>query len=84
MYKKTNFPDLEISPPHNHFKHFLDWLWNKPRWVFSDFYEKISLKKKIEINNLKIELEIKKMELLLLKNQIKDTNRTIKNSNKIN
>ena len=28
MNKKTNFPDLERLPPHNHFKHFFNYLWN--------------------------------------------------------
>ena len=37
MDKKSNFPDLEILPPHNHFKHFLDWLINKPRIVIENY-----------------------------------------------
>ena len=46
MIKKTNFPDLERLPPHNHFKHFFNWLWNKPRWIFEGFYERKFLNQK--------------------------------------
>ena len=72
MIKKTNFPDLERLPPHNHFKHFFNWLWNKPRWIFEDFYERKFLNPKIELETLKIELEIKKMELTVARNEIQE------------
>jgi len=70
MNKKTNFPDLEKLPPHNHFKHFLDWLWNKPRWILKNFFKKNFLDKNIELEVLKMNLEIKEIELTLLKNEI--------------
>ena len=79
MNKKTNFPDLERSPPHNHFKHFFNYLWNKPRWMLENFYEKNFLNQKIELETLKINLEIKEMELTLLRNEIE----VIKQSNKV-
>ena len=72
MIKKTNFPDLERLPPHNHFKHFFNWLWNKPRWIFEGFYERKFLKPKIELETLQIELEIKKMELTVVRNEIQE------------
>ena len=37
MDKKTNFPDLERLPPHNHFKHFLDWVITKPRMIIENY-----------------------------------------------
>ena len=40
MDKKTNFPDLEILPPHNHLKHFFDWLISKPRMIIEDYVRK--------------------------------------------
>ena len=82
MNKKTDFPDLERLPPHNHFKHFFNYLWNKPRWIFEGFYEKKFLNPKIELETLQIELEIKKMELTVVRNEIqelrKQSNTTLK------
>lgn len=72
MNKKTNFPDLERLPPHNHFKHFFNWLWNKPRWIFEGFYERKFLNPKLKLETLQIELEIKKMELTVARNQIQE------------
>ena len=72
MNKKTNFPDLERLPPHNHFKHFFNWLWNKPRWIFEGFYERKFLNPKLELETLQIELEIKNMELTVARNQIQE------------
>ena len=40
MDKKTNFPELERLPPHNHFKHFFDWLKNKPRMIIENYVKK--------------------------------------------
>ena len=40
MDKKTNFPDLERLPPHNHLKHFLEWLINKPKMIIEDYVKK--------------------------------------------
>ena len=82
MNKKTDFPDLERLPPHNHFKHFFNWLWNKPRWIFEGFYERKFLNPKLELETLQIELEIKKMELTAARNQLqelrKQTNTTLR------
>ena len=72
MIKKTNFPDLERLPPHNHFKHFFNWLWNKPRRIFEGFYERKFLKAKKELETLQIELEIRKMELTVVRNEIQE------------
>ena len=72
MNKKTDFPDLERLPPHNHFKHFFNWLWNKPRWIFEGFYERSFLNPKLELETLQIELEIKKMELTVVRNEIQE------------
>ena len=66
---KTDYPDLKRLPPHNHLKHFINWLWNKPKWLFEDLYEKYFLKQKIELEEAKLELEKKKLELTLLKNE---------------
>ena len=58
---KTNYPDLERSPDTSFFSHLLNWVWNKPRWIFEELYEKYFLatkrelqEKKIRINNVKI------------------------------
>ena len=69
MEKKTDYPDLQRLPNHNHLKHFLNWLWNKPRWLFEDLYEKYFLKKKEEA---KLELEKKELELTILRIQIQE------------
>ena len=71
MNKKTNFPDLERLPPHNNCKHFFNWLWNKPRWIFEDFYKKYFLNQKLELETLKIDIEMKKLKLTVLRNEIK-------------
>ena len=38
--KKTNYPDLERLPSHNFWKHLLNYIWNKPRWIFENFCDK--------------------------------------------
>jgi hypothetical protein len=48
MDKKTNFPDLERLPSHNHFKHFLDWLINKPRIVIENYVRGFEIKFRIK------------------------------------
>ena len=50
MDKKTNFPDLEILPPHNHLKHFLDWLINKPRMIIENYVRKNFPDKNLEFH----------------------------------
>jgi len=63
MNKKTDYPDLERSKNVNFFSHLLNWVWNKPRWIFEEFYEKHFLATKIE-------LQEKKLELIMLKNEV--------------
>ena len=72
MNKKTNFPDLEISPPHNHLKHFLDWLINKPRMIIENYVRKKFPDKNSELEILKLNLELKEYELTLLKKEIQE------------
>ena len=69
---KTDYPDLEKLPDHNHLKHFINWLLNKPRWLFEDLYEKYFLKQKIELEEAKLQLEKKELELTLLRNEIQE------------
>ena len=69
---KTDYPDLKKLSDHNHLKHFINWLWNKPRWLFEDLYEKYFLKKKIELEEAKLELKKKELELTLLINEIQE------------
>jgi len=72
MDKKTNFPDLERLPPHNHFKHFLDWLINKPRMIIENYVRKNFTDKNLELEILKLNLELKEYELILLKKEIQE------------
>ena len=72
MDKKTNFPDLERLPPHNHIKHFLDWLINKPRMIIEDYVRKNFPDKNLELEFLKLNLELKEHELTLLKKEIQE------------
>ena len=72
MDKKTNFSDLEILPPHNHFKHFLNWLINKPRMIIENYVRKNFPDKNLELEILKLNLELKEHELTLLKKEIQE------------
>ena len=72
MDKKTNFPDLERLPPHNHFKHFLDWLINKPRIVIENYVRKNFSNENLEFEVLKLNLELKEFELTVLKKEIQE------------
>ena len=69
---KTDYPDLEKLPDHNHLKHFINWLWNKPKWVFESLYEKYFLNKRIELEEAKLKLETKELELTLFRIQIQE------------
>ena len=40
MNKKTDFPDLERLPNTNFWKHLLNYIWNKPGWMFENFCDK--------------------------------------------
>ena len=70
--KKTNYPDLERLPDHNHLKHFLNWLWNKPRWILEEVYEKYFLNTEIELEKAKLELQQKEIELTILKIKLEE------------
>ena len=72
MNKKTNFPDLERLPPHNHIKHFLDWLINKPRMIIENYIIKNFTSKNLELETLKLNLELKEYELTVLKKEIQE------------
>ena len=72
MDKKTNFPDLERLPPHNHLKHFLEWLINKPKMIIEDYVKKNFPDKNLELELLKLDLELKEYELKLLKKEMKE------------
>ena len=72
MDKKTNFPDLERLPSHNHFKHFLDWLINKPKIIIENYVRKNFLNENLELEVLKLNLELKEYELTVLKKEIQE------------
>ena len=72
MDKKTNFPDLERLPPHNHLKHFLEWLINKPKMMIENYVKKNFPNKNLELEILKQKLELKEFELVLLKKEIQE------------
>ena len=72
MDKKTNFPDLEKLPPHNHLKHFFEWLISKPRMIIEDYVRKNFTNKHLELELLKLDLELKEYELKLLKKEIQE------------
>ena len=72
MDKKTNFPDLERLPPHNHLKHFLDWLINKPRIIIENYVRKNFSNENLELEVLKLNLELKEYELTVLKKEIQE------------
>ena len=72
MDKKTNFSDLERLPSHNHLRHFLDWLINKPKIITNDYVRKNFLDKNSELELLKLNLELKEYELTLLKKEIQE------------
>ena len=46
MNKKTDYPDLERLPDTNFWKHLLNWIWNRPRWIAEEPYEKYFFSKK--------------------------------------
>ena len=66
MNKKTDFPDLERLPNTNFWKHLLNWIWNKPRWLAEDLYEKYFSSTKKELQKTKLELDILKLKVVQL------------------
>ena len=65
MNKKTDYPDLERLPDTNFWKHLLNWVWNKLRWIAEELYEKyfFSTKKEFELEMLRC--KVKELELLI-------------------
>ena len=55
------------SPKFFHIKHFLNFLWNTPRWFVNDLYYKYYQKSKEEALQFKIDNELLKMELQFFK-----------------
>ena len=75
MNKKTDYPDLERSENVSFWKHLLNWLWNKPRRIAEEFYEKYFLSTNKELLKKELELEmlrykIKELELQININQV--------------
>ena len=56
--KKTNYPDLERLPNTSFFGHLLNWIWNKPRWIAEELYEKYFFTTKKELQKTKLELDM--------------------------
>ena len=64
MNKKTDYPDLERLPDTNFWKHLLNALWNKPRWIMEDIYEKHILKPAMDKEIAEYNHSIRVTELL--------------------
>ena len=72
--KKTDCPDLARLPQQNPCKHFLNWLWKRPRWFVEDLYDKYYvfpnlekqkqeiMKKNLEIETLKLKIQLYEVE----------------------
>ena len=75
MNKKTDFPDLERLPNTNFWKHLLNYIWNKPRWIVEELYTKHFLATKRELQEKKLELIMLKykVEQLELLNKVQKT-----------
>ena len=67
---KTDYPDLERLPNTNFWKHLLNWIWNRPRWIAEELYEKyfFSIKKDLELEMLR--QKVKELELQININKI--------------
>ena len=68
--KKTDYPDLERLPNTNFWKHLLNYIWNKPRWIAEELYEKyfFNIKKDLELEMLR--QKVKELELQININKI--------------
>ena len=83
MNKKTDFPDLERLPNTNFWKHLLNWIWNKPRWLAEEFYEKYFLTTKKEFELEMLRHKVKELELQInINNIIQKTDNITKLSTK--
>ena len=60
---KTDYPDLERSENVSFWKHLLNWLWNKPRWIAEELDEKYFFTTKKELQKTKLELLMLKYKL---------------------
>ena len=74
MTKKTDFPDLEKLPPHNHLKHFFHCLFDKFLSLIMNLLKKNDLVHANELEILKIKLEQKELELTHQRYLIQDLN----------
>ena len=63
---KTDYPDLERSENVSFWKHLLNWLWNKPRWIVEELYEKYFFTTKKELQKTKLELDMLKLKVVQL------------------
>ena len=63
---KTDYPDLERLPNTNFWKHLLNYIWNKPRWIAEELYEKYFLTTKKELQKTKLELDMLKLKVVQL------------------
>ena len=70
MNKKTDYPDLERSENVSFWKHLLNWLWNKPRRIAEELYEKYFLTTKKELLKKEFELEMLRYKVKELELQI--------------
>ena len=72
---KTDYPDLERLPNTNFWKHLLNYIWNKPRWIVEELYTKHFLATKRELQEKKLELIMLKykVEQLELLNKVQKT-----------
>ena len=70
MNKKTDYPDLERLPNTSFFSHLLNWVWNKPRWIAEELFDKYFLATKRELQKTKLELEMMKYKVGQLESQI--------------
>ena len=81
---KTDYPDLEKSENINFWKHLLNWVWNQPRWIAEELYEKYFLTTKKELLKTKFELDMLKIKVEQLELTAKIHNAIEKADNIIN
>ena len=67
---ETDYPDLERLPNTNFWKHLLNYIWNKPRWIAEELYEKYSSTSKKEFELEMLRYKIKELELQININKI--------------
>ena len=79
---ETDYPDLERLPNTNFWKHLLNYIWNKPRWIAEELYEKYFLTTKKELLKKEFELEMLRLKVKELELQI-NINKIIEEANNI-